>query len=98
MFRRPPDRTRLSHRPGWTREAYRAAAWINSVMAVIAAWLAWHVPFPERMDLDITGLLFMIMSLPAIGAWVIALALFLCAVYCWVMMASAPPRVEDPWS
>ena len=98
MFGRGRSGSGPSRGVPWTREAYRFAAVANSIMAVFALWIAWHVPFPERIEFDITGLLFLLMSVPAIGAWVAFLALALCAAYCWTRMMSASPRRHDPWS
>jgi hypothetical protein len=98
MFWRPPVRSRLSHPPKWSQQAYKAAAWIYSVLALIALVIAWQVPFPERIEFDIIGFLWLITSIPAIGAWVFFIGLALSAAYCWTQALTLSPQREDPWS
>ena len=98
MFWRPPARSRLSYGMQWSRQAYRAAAWIHTVLAVIMLAVAWNIPFGEKTDFDIIGFLFLVTSIPAMAAWVTFLGFALCAAYCWARSLSASDRREDPWS
>lgn len=92
MFWRPPAGSRLTHGVAWSREVYRGAAWIYTVLAVITTIAAWQVPFGERIDFDVTGFLFLLTSLPALIAWSFALAFGVGAAYCWTRSMLAPPR------
>ena len=70
-------------RAPWSRETYRVAAWINSVLAVITLVIAWQIPFPEKTDFDITGLLYVLTALPALLAWAAFAAFAIAAAGCW---------------
>lgn len=67
----------------WTRETYRVAAWINTVCAVVLLVIAWQIPFPDKTDFDITGLLYLLTAMPALIAWAAFLGFAIAAAGSW---------------